>query len=75
MAADPAAAPTLEALAPRELRALTEAAAWYAKYHEQIISKSADDLSAGAVARREQFDSLHSALWKLGVRLRRPDGL
>lgn len=75
MAVDPAASPALEDLSARELRALAEAAAWYAKYHERIISETADDRSAAAVSRREQFANLHSALWKLGVRIRRPDGL
>jgi len=75
MSVDAAAEHPLADLSPREVRALAEAAAWYAKYHEEIISKSADDHSALAVTRREQFDSLHSALWKLGIRLRRPDGL
>lgn len=40
----------------------------------QIISKGADDLSAAAVVRSEQFASLHAGLRKLGVRMRRPDG-
>lgn len=66
---------SLETLSPRELRAVTEAAAWYAKYHERMIAEHADDRSAIAVARREHFEDLYSALWKLGVRLRRPEGL
>jgi hypothetical protein len=75
MAAHPSAVAALDALEPKELRALTEAAAWYAKYHERIISESADDPSASARVRREQFSSLHGALWKLGVEMRRPDGI
>ena len=66
---------TLETLSPGEIRALAEAAAWYAKYHERIIGEQADDRSALAVATRERFGELYDALAKLGVRLRRPDGL
>lgn len=62
-------------LSANELRELTAAAAWYAKRHEHIVSELADDRSAGAVAERERYLTLHSALWKLGVRLRLPDGL
>ncbi len=65
----------LETLSPRELRAITEAAAWYAKYHERMIAEHADDESAVAVARREQFEHLHTGLGKLGIRLRWPAGL
>jgi hypothetical protein len=65
----------VEALDSRELQALTEAAAWYAKYHERVIAASVADGSATAVAQRDRFDALHAALWKLGVRIRRPDGL
>ena len=64
-----------ESLSPREARAVTEAAAWYAKYHERMIAEHADDHSAIAVARREHFEDLYAALAKLGVRLRRPEGL
>lgn len=58
-----------------EVHALTAAAAWYAKRHESMISAQADDLSASAAAERERYLTLHSALWKLGVRLRLPDGI
>lgn len=70
-----ATSPALEELTAREVGVLAEAAAWYAKYHERIIAARADDASAAAVAQRERFDSLHEALRKLGIRLRRPDGL
>jgi hypothetical protein len=70
----PTIAPLAE-LSPEELRALTAAAAWYAKRHEGMISKSADDVSASAVTERKRFLELHAALWKLGVRLRLPDGV
>lgn len=64
-----------ETLSAREIRALAEAAAWYAKYHERMIAEHADDRSALAVTRREHFEDLYEALSKLGVRLRRPEGL
>lgn len=73
------AAPTAPApLAPldeEELDALLAAAAWYAKYHERSIADAAGDASALATGRRERFLSLHRALGKLGVRIRRPEGL
>lgn len=62
-------------LSLEEVNALTAAAAWYAKRHESMISEHADDVSALAVSERERYLSLHSALWKLGVRLRLPDGV
>lgn len=65
----------LEELTPTEVRALTAAAAWYAKRHEAMIAKAADDSSVAASAERERYLELHSALWKLGVKLRLPDGL
>ncbi len=75
MAVDAARIASLEELSPEELQALAEAAAWYAKYHERMISQRADDRSAAAVAQRERFLELHTGLRKLGVRLRLPDGL
>jgi hypothetical protein len=65
----------LEQLSPDEVHALAAAAAWYAKRHESMISERADDVSASAIAERERYLMLHSALWKLGVRLRLPDGI
>jgi hypothetical protein len=62
-------------LSADELRELTAAAAWYAKRHEHIVSELADDRSASAVAERERYLMLYSALWKLGVRLRLADGV
>jgi hypothetical protein len=70
----PSLAPLAE-LSQDELRALTAAAAWYAKRHEGMISERADDVSASAGAERERYLTLHSALWKLGVRMRLPDGI
>lgn len=66
---------TLAHLGDEELDALLAAAAWYAKYHERAIAELAGDGSALATARRERFLSLHDALAKLGVRLRRPEGM
>jgi hypothetical protein len=74
VAAEPAST-RVETLTGRELLALAEAAAWYAKYHERMISSVAADSSATAVAQRDRFETLHVALQKLGVRIRRPDGL
>jgi hypothetical protein len=66
---------TIEDLSAEELRELTAAAAWYAKRHEHIVSELADDRSATATAERERYLVLHGALWKLGVRMRLPDGV
>jgi hypothetical protein len=62
-------------LTEQELDALKQGAAWYAKHHERMIAEQADDRSAAAISRREHFEDLHAALRKLGVRIRRPDGL
>lgn len=74
MAANPVETPVLD-LSDEELDALTAAAAWYAKRHEGMISALADDTSAAGVAQVERYRRLHGALWKLGVRLRLPDGI
>ncbi|MGH3032455.1 MAG: hypothetical protein ACRDNE_17165 [Gaiellaceae bacterium] len=75
MIVGPAETTRLEPLGEHELNALLEAASWYAKYHHRMIAEQADDPSAMAVARRDRFRALHDALDKLGVRLRRPEGL
>jgi hypothetical protein len=75
MTADQPTLAAVEELSPRELSAMANAAAWYVKYHERMIAEQLDDQSALAVTRREHFENLHSALAKLGVRLRRPEGL
>jgi hypothetical protein len=75
MAVDPLSVPTVEALSERELKALTQAATWYASYHAHMIAESADDPAAAAVARRERYVDLHQALWKLGIRRALPDAL
>lgn len=64
-----------ETLTDAEVDALVAGAAWYAKYHQQDAAGLAGDESAGAVTRREHFESLYGALDKLGVRMRRPAGL
>ncbi|MGH3093960.1 MAG: hypothetical protein ACRDOG_16745 [Gaiellaceae bacterium] len=75
MSVSPSTIPTLETLSKRELDALVDAAAWYAKYHHRMIADLADDPSAMAIARRDRFRDLHDALGRLGIRLLRPDGL
>lgn len=62
-------------LAPRELEAIRAAAIWYAKYHASIIAEEADDESAYAVVRREEYLDLITALGKLGVRIGVPERL
>lgn len=64
-----------EALTADEQQALLSAATWYFKRHARMIADEADDGSALAVSYREPFLELHSALWKLGVRLALPDEL
>lgn len=75
MAVQPAETVAIEGLTTGERDALAAAATWYFKYHGPIIAKLADDPSAMAMARRDDFHALHAALWKLGVRLALPDGL
>jgi hypothetical protein len=75
VAADPIRLERLQELSAAELDALLGAAAWYAKYHERMIADLADDRSAFAVARRDRYQALHSALARFGVRLRRPPGI
>jgi hypothetical protein len=75
MATNPVETSPLADLSYAELRALVDGAAWYAKYHQRIITKDADDLSAVASARKEHFRDLYAGLRKLGVRLRVPEGL
>lgn len=64
-----------EALTADEQQALLSAATWYFKRHARMIADEADDGSTLAVSYREPFLELHSALWKLGVRLALPDEL
>jgi hypothetical protein len=72
---DAARIPALEELSQRELEAVIGAATWYAKYHERMISELADDRSALATSRRDRYQQLYNGLAKLGVRLRRPEGI
>lgn len=65
----------LDDLSDDEREALISAAVWYAKRHAPMIAGLADDRSAMAVARRDRYQDLYSALAKLGVRLRRPEGI
>jgi hypothetical protein len=66
---------SLEDLSEGERDALINAAVWYAKRHAPMIAGLADDRSALAMSRRERYQELYGALAKLGVRLRRPDGI
>lgn len=65
----------LEALTVAEQAALRRAAVWYFKRHARIIADEVDDPSARAVAQREDFLELHSALRRLGVPVALPDEL
>ena len=65
----------LALLSPGEEAAVRSAAIWYFKRHARIIAEDADDLSARAVAEREDFLELHAALRKLGVPVALPDEL
>ena len=66
---------SVEELSADEQVALRSAATWYFKRHARIIAEEADDRSALAVGRRDDFLGLHSALRKLGVQLALPDEL
>jgi hypothetical protein len=59
----------------REIQALRGAAVWYAKYHAAAVAQTAEDEAAYAVAEREEYLDLISALGKLGARVRVPDAL
>lgn len=58
-----------------EVQALRGAAVWYAKYHAAAVAQIAHDEAAYAVAEREEYLDLLSALGKLGARVRVPDAL
>ena len=62
-------------LTEAELQAVRGAAVWYAKYHAGAIANASDDPGAYAVAEREEYLALITALDKLGVRVRVPDAL
>lgn len=66
---------SVEELSVDEQLALRSAATWYFKRHARIIAEEADDRSALAVTRREDFLGLHAALRKLGVQIALPDEL
>ena len=66
---------SVEELSADEQLAIRSAATWYFKRHARIIAEEADDRSALAVGRREDFLGLHSALRKLGVPIALPDEL
>lgn len=58
-----------------ELAALRRAGAWYAKYHAVRIADLAEDPSAYAERKREDFLTLVDALRKLGFEMAVPDAL
>ena len=66
---------SVEDLSADEQLAIRSAATWYFKRHARIIAEEADDRSALAVGRRQDFLGLHSALRKLGVPIALPDEL
>lgn len=66
---------TIADLTEAELQAVRGAAVWYAKYHAGAIATASDDPGAYAVAEREEYLALITALEKLGVRVRLPDAL
>ena len=65
----------VETLSASEQTAVRSAAVWYFKRHARMIADEADDESAVAVARRDDFLELHSALRRLGVPIALPDEL
>ena len=65
----------LDGLSDSEQAAVRAAAVWYFKRHARIIAEEADDESARAVARRDDFLELHGALRKLGIPIALPDEL
>jgi len=65
----------VETLSASEQAAVRSAAVWYFKRHARMIADEADDESAVAVARRDDFLELHSALRRLGVPIALPDEL
>ena len=75
MSAAPEVILGIEQLTSSERSVLLSAAVWYFKRHARIIADEADDRSALAVARRDDFLELHGALRKLGMPVALPDEL
>jgi len=67
--------PIISDLSTEELRALRGAGAWYAKYHAARMGELAEDTSAYAERKREDYLNLVAALRKLGFDMALPDGL
>lgn len=63
------------ALTPLEREALLNAGRWYARYRARDMAEEAHDDSAYAVAERERYLALITALRKLGVSVPLPDEL
>jgi hypothetical protein len=64
--------PGIDELSDSEQAAVRRAAVWSFKRHARILADEADDESAHAVARRDDFVELHAALRKLGVPIALP---
>jgi len=62
-------------LTPVEREALLNAGRWYARYRARDVAEEAQDDSAYAVAEREQYFALVTALRKQGVSVPLPDEL
>lgn len=62
-------------LTPLEREALLNAGRWYARYRARDVAEEALDDSAYAVAEREQYFALITALRKQGVSMPLPDEL
>lgn len=66
---------SVTALTPLEREALLNAGRWYARYRAREMAEEAHDDSAYAVAERERYFALVTALRKLGVSVSLPDEL
>ena len=67
--------PTETDLTHDELRVLRSAGAWYAKYHSARMAELAEDTSAYAERKTEDYLTLVAALRKLGFEMALPDAL
>ena len=62
-------------LTPLEREALLNAGRWYARYRARDLAEEAHDDSAYAIAERERYFALITALRKQGVSVPLPDEL
>lgn len=65
----------LDPLSPAEREAVLNAARWYARYRARDLADEAGDDSAYALAERDRYFALLSALRKMGVHVPVPDEL